>query len=133
MKEIIKQLEEHFSSMTQEEKLKEWAEYDKYNSVGPTVNEFMGISEVVKFINNRKTTQKPTNLYDIKGNLIYHGDLLRSFDRNGEPIIHAIEWFEKEQTFFVTEPGYKLWCGDFNQEWINQHKKEIIGNMYVTV
>lgn len=38
---ILNQLKEHFSSMTQEEMLKEWKEYDKYNSVGPTVNEFL--------------------------------------------------------------------------------------------
>lgn len=38
---ILNQLKEHFSSMTHEEKIKEWAEYDKYNSVGPTVNEFL--------------------------------------------------------------------------------------------
>ena len=38
---ILNQLKEHFSSMTQEEKEKEWAEYDKYNNIGPTVNEFL--------------------------------------------------------------------------------------------
>lgn len=41
LNQIFNQLNEHFSSMTQEEKEKEWAEYDKYNSDGPTVNEYL--------------------------------------------------------------------------------------------
>lgn len=41
MEELLEQLRKHFHSMTQEELEKEWKEYDKYNSVGPTVNEFL--------------------------------------------------------------------------------------------
>jgi recombinational DNA repair protein RecT len=41
MEELLEQLRKHFSSMTHEEIEKEWKEYDKYNNIGPTVNEFL--------------------------------------------------------------------------------------------
>ena len=41
MEELLEQLREHFRSMSQEELEKEWKEYDMYNNVGPTVNEFL--------------------------------------------------------------------------------------------
>ena len=41
MEELLEQLREHFRSMPQEELEKEWKEYDKYNNIGLTVNEFL--------------------------------------------------------------------------------------------
>lgn len=41
MEELLEQLREHFRSMSKEELEKEWKEYDKYNNIGPTVNEFL--------------------------------------------------------------------------------------------
>jgi hypothetical protein len=41
MDELLNQLQEYFRSMSQEELEKEWKEYNKYNNLGPTVNEFL--------------------------------------------------------------------------------------------
>lgn len=40
MNNLLKELEDHLNSMTQEELDAEWAELEKWNNVGPTVDEY---------------------------------------------------------------------------------------------
>lgn len=39
--DFLKQLKEYFNKTPRDTLEKEWHEYDKYNSIGPTVNEFL--------------------------------------------------------------------------------------------
>lgn len=40
MNKLLKELEDHLNSMTQEELDAEWTELEKLNNVGPTVDEY---------------------------------------------------------------------------------------------
>lgn len=41
MDEILEQLKDYFNNTPRDIVEKEWHEYDKYNQVGPTVNEYL--------------------------------------------------------------------------------------------
>lgn len=72
-------------------------------------------------------------LHDKNGNEIYEGDFIRSFDSQGEPIIHAIEYDNNDAKFIVVLAGYTKYdfgCGGITQKWINEFGKEVIGNIY---
>lgn len=74
-----------------------------------------------------------TGLHDRNGNEIYEGDIIRSFDSQGEPIIHVIEYDNNDAKFIVILSGYTKYdfgCGGINQKWINEFGKEVIGNIH---
>lgn len=41
MDAILKQLKEYFNNTPRDIVEKEWHEYDKYNKIGPTINEYL--------------------------------------------------------------------------------------------
>ena len=41
-------------------------------------------------------------MYDYKGNEIYEGDIIRSFDSKGDPIIHIID-YDCDDACFVAQ------------------------------
>ena len=72
-------------------------------------------------------------LHDKNGKEIYEGDFIRSFDSQGEPIIHAIEYENNDAQFIVVLAGYTKYdfgCGGITQKWINEFEKEVIGNIH---
>lgn len=74
-----------------------------------------------------------TGLCDYKGNEIYEGDIIRSLNSKGEPIIHIVEYDNDEACFVVRLNGsgkYDFgYCG-LHKKWINEFEKEVIGNIY---
>ena len=46
MKEVYEKLVENLSSMTPEEKEKEWEELKKYNEIGPEVKEILKVNKM---------------------------------------------------------------------------------------
>lgn len=74
-----------------------------------------------------------TGLHDKNGKEIYEGDIIRSFDSKGGPIIHYIKYDDEEAGFVTILKGCKK--GDFGygrcyQQWITECEKEVIGNIH---
>lgn len=86
---------------------------------------------VVNVENN--TVGQFTGLCDNNGKDIYEGDIIRSFDSKGEPIIHYILYDNEEAGFVAVLKGSAK--GDFGygrcyQQWITECEKEVIGNIH---
>lgn len=74
-----------------------------------------------------------TGLHDSKGKDIYEGDIIRSYDSQGEAILHIIEYDDSEAQFITRMPGtnkYDFGSGGVGQRWIDEFKKEVIGNVF---
>ena len=86
-----------------------------------------------KYLIKIETIGQFTGLRDSIGREIYEGDIIRSFDRKGEPIIHYLLYDNEEAGFVAVLKGSAK--GDFGygrcyQQWITECEKEIIGNIY---
>ena len=70
-----------------------------------------------------------TGLKDKKGKEIYEGDIIRSFDSNGDAILHCIVW--EEARFVAQYKGRYLSSKCFlKQDWLDEFDKEVVGNIY---
>lgn len=86
-----------------------------------------------KYLIKIETIGQFTGLRDSIGREIYEGDIIRSFDSKGEPIIHYLLYDNEEAGFVAVLKGSAK--GDFGygrcyQQWITECEKEIIGNIY---
>lgn len=72
-------------------------------------------------------------MYDYKGNEIYEGDIIRSFDSKGDPIIHIIEYDCDEACFVARLNGsgrYDFGYVGLRKNLIQEFQKEVIDNIY---
>lgn len=102
--------------------------------------EFGDCAYIIGYTENPSTTIVDVNtigqftgLHDKNGKKIYEGDIIRSFDSKGEPIIHYIQYDDEEAGFITILKGSKK--GDFGygrcyQQWITECEKEVIGNIH---
>lgn len=86
-----------------------------------------------KYLIEIKTIGQFTGLHDSIGREIYEGDIIRSFDSKGEPIIHYLLYDNEEAGFVAVLKGSSK--GDFGygrcyQQWITECEKEVIGNIH---
>lgn len=86
-----------------------------------------------KYLIKIETVGQCTCLHDSIGREIYEGDIIRSFDSKGEPIIHYLLYDNEEAGFVAILKGSAK--GDFGygrcyQQWITECEKEVIGNIY---
>lgn len=75
-----------------------------------------------------------TGLKDKSGTPIFEGDIIRSYDSKGEPIIHSVVYDEKEAGFCTkilhSRMSDLFARGSISQDWINKYDKYVIGNIY---
>ena len=61
MDAILEQLKEYFNNTPRDVIEKEWREYDEYNKIGPTVNEYLAYVNQILVKSERKPI-KPTKI-----------------------------------------------------------------------
>ena len=76
-----------------------------------------------------KTIGQYTGLKDKNGKKIYEGDIIRSFDSNGEAILHCIVWEEARFVALYKGRNFSSKCF-LKQYWLDEFEKEVIGNIY---
>jgi uncharacterized phage protein (TIGR01671 family) len=86
-----------------------------------------------KYLIKIETIGQFTGLHDSIGREIYEGDIIRSFDSKGEPIIHYLLYDNEEAGFVAILKGSAK--GDFGygrcyQQWITECEKEVVGNIH---
>lgn len=94
---------------------------------------YLGGSSTCKYHVIPNTVGQFTGLRDSIGREIYEGDIIRSFDSKGEPIIHYLLYDNEEAGFVAILKGSAK--GDFGygrcyQQWITECEKEVIGNVH---
>lgn len=94
---------------------------------------YLGGSSTCKYHVIPNTVGQFTGLYDSIGREIYEGDIIRSFDSKGEPILHYLLYDNEEAGFVAILKGSAK--GDFGygrcyQQWITECEKEVIGNIH---
>ena len=97
------------------------------------ITDYLGGSCTCKYHVITKTVGQFTGLHDSIGREIYEGDIIRSFDSKGEPIIHYLLYDNEEAGFVAVLKGRAK--GDFGygrcyQQWITECEKEVIGNIH---
>ena len=97
------------------------------------ITAFLGGNCSLKYHVESSTVGQFTGLYDWNSKEIYEGDIIRSFDSKGEPIIHYILYDNEEAGFVAVLKGSAK--GDFGygrccQQWITECEKEVIGNIH---
>lgn len=78
MDAILEQLKEYFNNTPRDIVEKEWHEYDKYNKIGPTINEYLA------FVNNIlvKLERKPIEPTKINEAPNYYSEFFCTFVSN---------------------------------------------------
>lgn len=97
------------------------------------ITDYLGGSSTCKYHVIPNTVGQFTGLHDSIGREIYEGDIIRSFDSKGEPIIHYLLYDNEEAGFVAILKGSAK--GDFGygrcyQQWITECEKEVIGNIH---
>ena len=70
-----------------------------------------------------------TGLYDSDGEELYEGDIIRSFDSEGNSIWHHIE-YRGASFVAILKDSFPLVGNIMTQDWIDEFEKVIIGNIH---
>jgi hypothetical protein len=70
-----------------------------------------------------------TGLYDKYGEELYEGDIIRSFDSDGNSILHHIE-YRNASFVAILKDSFPLCENTLRQDWIDEFEKVIIGNIH---
>ena len=76
-----------------------------------------------------ETMGQYTGLKDKNGKEIYEGDIIRSFDSDGDAILHCIVWEEARFVALYKGRYFRSKCF-LKQDWLDEYDKEVIGNIY---
>lgn len=134
---LLQQLKEYFKNTPREVVEKEWHEYDKYNEIGPSVEEYL------EYINNIRQPQYPKNYEECckilnipsNGNIAYVGNWVYG----GEYLEKHLDRLRKFQQLLICRDAYwkiageqmglgKPWEPDWSTEYETKYVIEVYRN-----
>lgn len=95
MNAILEQLKEYFSNTPRDVIEKEWHEYDKYNEIGPTINEYLAFLDQILV----KTERKPIEPTKINETPNFYSEFFYIFAVNREDTSIRVEKASTIRTF----------------------------------
>ena len=114
---LLQQLKEYFDNTPREVIEKEWHQYDKYNEIGPKVNEYL------EYVNNIRQPKYPKTYEECSGVI---NKIARNLNECEDSETYMPELMYAYQKLRICRDAYWNIAGDWEPDWNNISDKHCI-------